>query len=87
MKAAKAKTRHLYIIALVILTQYTVLGALMGTTATSSSQPATVTTTTTKPSLTFTQPTFNFDFGSMRDRSTAQNAMTQARSNWGNFFT
>lgn len=34
----------------------------------------------------FTQPTFNFDFGGLTDRKSAQDAMAQTRSNWGNFF-
>lgn len=34
-----------------------------------------------------TQPTMNFNFGSMFDRSSAQNAVTQTRSSWNNFFT
>jgi hypothetical protein len=44
-----------------------------------STKPATTTTTTTSKlptSTTWTQPTFNFDFSSMSDRSTAQNAMS-----------
>lgn len=40
-----------------------------------------------KPATTsFTQPTFNFDFSSLTNRKSAQDAMAQTRSNWGNFF-
>ena len=55
--------------------------------STSTPAPATTTATTPKISTVFTQPTFNLDFSSMRDRSAAQTAMTDARTNWGNFFT
>lgn len=34
-----------------------------------------------------TQPAFNFNFGSMFDRTSAQSAVTQTRSSWDNFFT
>lgn len=35
----------------------------------------------------FEQPTFNFDFSSLRDQGSAKGAMTDMRSSWGNFFS
>ena len=75
-----------YLLALVfiILIHNVAYAAVMATKTTST--PA-LTTAAPKISTTFTQPTFNLDFSSMRDRSTAQTAMNDARTNWGNFFT
>ncbi len=58
----------------------------------SSTLSATISSSTTDPfksisSTSFTQPTFNFDFGSMNNRNQAQTAMTTTRSNWDTFFT
>lgn len=81
----------LNILLIIIYIQYVGFAAVINTTSTTktTSTPITQTIplTTSKSSLAFTQPTFNFDFSSMRDRSTAQTAMTDARANWGNFFT
>ena len=54
-------------------------GLNSGSVATTNSNPSS--------SSSFTQPTFNFDFSSVMDRSSAASAMTDARSNWGTFFT
>lgn len=88
MNSSKPPKNYLRTILLIIYIQYVAFAAVMSTTSATTSTSTTPTTplSTAKTPLTFTQPTFNFDFSSMRDRSTAQAAMTDARSNWGNFF-
>lgn len=78
----KRSTRCITIVALLIAMQMGAsLAAVMDSSSMSKSAPA-------KPATTsFTQPTFNFDFSSLMDRKSAQDAMSQTRSNWGNFFT
>jgi len=76
------KKKGIQIILLLAIFQFYVYGAVINT-ASSRSTP----TSTSASPLRLTQPTFNFDFSSMTDRRGAQNAMTQARTNWGSFFT
>lgn len=58
---------------------------LVGSAAAGVTPP--ITKSSTPQSAAFTQPTLNFDFTSMMDRTSAANAMNAARSNWGSFFT
>lgn len=91
MTSDQVNKKHIQIILLFSILQFYAIAAVMDSTSLPmSTKPITTTTTTTSKlptSTTWTQPTFNFDFSSMSDRSTAQNAMTSARTNWGTFFT
>ena len=88
MSPTRPIKNYLLTILFIILIHNVAYAAVMSTIS-STSTPAPTTTTAPAPkiSTSFTQPTFNLDFSSMRDRSTAQTAMTDARTNWGNFFT
>lgn len=70
-------TRHTLIVIFFALLQSLTLTAVI--------DPA-LTKPSTSMSAPFSQPTFNFDFSSLTDRKSAQDAMAQTRSNWGNFF-
>ncbi len=87
----RVNKKRIQIILLLAILQFNVYGAVINTT----SSLLTPTSTTISPLIsqtstlasTWTQPTFNFDFSSLADRNSTQNAMTQARTNWSSFFT
>lgn len=87
MKSHQVNKKHIQIILLLSILQFYAIAAVMDSTSLPMSTKPTTTTSKLPTSTTWTQPTFNFDFSSMSDRSTAQNAMTSARTNWGTFFT
>lgn len=88
MSPTRLIKNYLFTIVFIILIHNVAYAAVMETkSSTSTPAPITVAAPAPKISTTFAQPTFNLDFSSMRDRSTAQAAMTDARTNWGNFFT
>lgn len=74
------KKKGIQIILLLAIFQFYVYGAVINTASSirtpisTSASPSKSQTSTS--SLTWTQPTFNFDFSSLNDRKGAQNAMT-----------
>jgi len=84
MKRNRPQTNYLAVTMLIMMLQSLTFSTLVGSAA--GGVNPTPKTTSTSQSVAYTQPTLNLDFNSLIDRTSAENAMAAARSNWGSFF-